>query len=146
MFVIAVDEDSEGVASAVGVALSEGAGSFEEFEELEIAIAPRAKIPITTASTTRFELPCFFEGADGLTSTLLGAVGAAGALVTATAGAVRFAGAFLAAFLATFLAGAFFATFLTAAFFATFLITFLAGAFFAAFFAGAFLAAFLATL
>jgi len=118
-------------------------------------IAPIASTPITSAITTRFDPPWFLAALDAPVGAALTSVGfaTAGALVTATAGAVfltaaRFAGAFFAAFLTTFFAaaffaGAFFATFLTAAFLATFF----AGAFFAtgffaaAFFAGAFFTA-----
>jgi hypothetical protein len=120
-----------------------------ESEPRDKTIAPSAKIPITTASTMRLELPAFFSElyeVDGVVACMLTDDGLLSITFvvaldpeTGTGGtsnfvAVRFVGAFLATFLATFLvvfladflAVAFFATFLAADFLATFFTAFLA--------------------
>lgn len=145
------DALAEGETLSVGVEVSFDSVLLPR----ESTIAPSAKIPITTANTMRLELPDLLAGETGLVGDETGAEVACGLLSilfvfmvfgreTGTGGttillaAARLAGAFLATFLATFLAGAFFATFFAAAFLATFF----AGAFLATFFAAAFLATF----
>jgi len=160
---IAATEDdllSVGVADAVsdgiGDAESDGVAVELEEEPLDITIAPSAKMPTTTASTTRFELPDFLAATGVLAA---GATFAAGLLsttfvagredATGTGGttilvvAARLAGDFFTALLVAFLA-VFFTLFLAGDFFAAFLTTFLVAAFLATvfFFAGAFFATF----
>ena len=155
------DADSVGVAEIVGV----GAASSELLADFDHTIMPSKTIPITTAKTTRLEVPCFgcAAGFDPAGAAGFRATGSTGAIalrtvVVGTGGTenldeedllelflvARLAGAFLATFLAAlFLATAFFAAvFFTARFAAVFLTTFLA----ALFLAGAFLATFLAAL
>ena len=159
--------ESLGVADSVGVAEIEGVGAASSvlLADLDQTIMPSKTIPITTAKTTRFEVPCFGcaagfgaaattgftgAGATGATTFRTELVGTGGTenLVTDALLALfftaRFAGAFLATFFAAlFLATAFFAAvFFTARFAGAFLATFFA----ALFLAGAFLATFFAAL
>jgi hypothetical protein len=156
--------------SALSVTAGAGAGaSSPSLSELETRIAPRARIPRSTANRTFVDEPCFFDAElDG--ALVLGlavdadpreAVGVVETFtrdepVEGTGGITNceellfFAAVFFAVFLTTFLAEVFFAVFLAGDFFAVFfaadfLTAFLAGDFFAVFFAADFFgAAFLA--
>ena len=69
MAVALIEVDAEADAEAEGVAFVSVVELVDEFEFFDRTIAPRAKIPTTTASTTRFEPPCFLTGVDVVLTT-----------------------------------------------------------------------------
>jgi hypothetical protein len=150
--------------SALSVTAGAGAGaSSPSLSELETRIAPRARIPRSTANRTFVDEPCFFDAGCEVALGFVVAAAPREAVgvvetftrdepVEGTGGITNceellfFAAVFFAVFLTTFLAEVFFAVFLAGDFFAVFLAVdfltaFLAGDFFAVFFAADFLAA-----
>jgi len=140
---------ADALAEAESLADAEAVGAGVEvlalLEDFDQTIIPNKTIPTTTANTTRPDAPCFGATAAGLGATATGF--GATADVTATAGVETLeAEDFFALFLTARFAGAFLATFLAALFLTTrFAVTFFA-VFFAVRFAGAFLATLLAAL